>query len=385
MKSYFYDVCIVGGAGHVGFPLGLIFSSINKKVVLFDRDEKALDLISNGKIPFKEKYAVSYLKKYKKNIILSSDFNIIKSCKNIIICIGTPIKKDFSPDLKPFFNFFYQLKKIINSNQQIIIRSSIYIGSAKKIKKILKTNNITYCPERIVQGLSLQELPKLPQIVSGYSKRSIRNVSDLFKQICKKIIITTVQEAELIKLFSNAYRYINFSISNEFYTICQNLKINFSRIRNHMRDGYSRNAPIATAGFASGPCLLKDTLQISNYFKSGFQLGLSAVKVNENMPNFIFKQLKKSFDLRNKVIGVLGLAFKAETDDIRDSLSIKFIEILKKNNIKFFQSDEYYHNSETIDKSDLIKKSDIIVIGVEHKKYKRLSIPKNKIVVNMWE
>jgi UDP-N-acetyl-D-mannosaminuronic acid dehydrogenase len=152
-----------------------------------------------------------------------------------------------------------------------------------------------------------------------------------------------------------------------------------------MRDGYSRNAPIATAGFASGPCLLKDTLQISNYFKSGFQLGLSAVKVNENMPNFIFKQLKKSFDLRNKVIGVLGLAFKAETDDIRDSLSIKFIEILKKNNIKFFQSDEYYHNSETIDKSDLIKKSDIIVIGVEHKKYKRLSIPKNKIVVNMWE
>ena len=151
-----------------------------------------------------------------------------------------------------------------------------------------------------------------------------------------------------------------------------------------MRDGYLRNDPIATAGFASGPCLLKDTLQISNYFKNGFQLGLSAVKVNENMPNFIFRQLKKNFDLKNKVIGILGLAFKAETDDIRDSLSLKFIKILKKNNIKFLQSDEYYYNSETIDKTELIKKSDIIVIGVEHKKYKRLSIPKDKIVVNMW-
>lgn len=385
MKSYLYDICIVGGGGHVGFPLGLIFSSKNKKVVLLDRNKKVLDLISNGKIPFKEKFAVSYLKKYRRNIILSSDFNIIKSCKNIIICIGTPIKKDFSPDLQPFFSFFHQLKKLINKNQQIIIRSSIYIGSAKRIKKILKTNNITYCPERIVQSLSLQELPKLPQIVSGYSNNSIRSVSYLFKQICKKIIITTVQEAELIKLFSNAYRYINFSISNEFYTICENLKMDFSRIRKHMRDGYSRNLSIATAGFASGPCLLKDTLQISNYFKNGFKLGLSAVKVNENIPNFIFKQLKKNFDLKNKVIGVLGLAFKAETDDIRDSLSIKFIKILKRNNIKFFQSDEYYHNSETIDKLELIKKSDIIIIGVEHKKYKTLTIPKNRIVINMWK
>ncbi len=300
MKSYLYDICIVGGGGHVGFPLGLIFSSKNKKVVLLDRNKKVLDLILNGKIPFKEKLAISYLKKFRRNIILSADINIVKSCKNIVICIGTPIKKDFTPDLGPFFSFFRQLKKLINKNQQIIIRSSIYIGSAKKIKKILKTNNITYCPERIVQGLSLQELPKLPQIVSGFSNNSIRIVSQLFKQICKKIIITTVQEAELIKLFSNAYRYINFSISNEFYTICQNLKINFSKIRNHMRDGYSRNAPIAKAGFASGPCLLKDTLQISNYLKNGFQLGLSAVKVNENMPNFIFKQLKKKFNLKKK-------------------------------------------------------------------------------------
>lgn len=300
MKSYLYDICIVGGAGHVGFPLGLIFSSKNKKVVLFDRNKKVLDLILNGKIPFKEKLAISYLKKFRRNIILSTDINIVKSCKNIVICIGTPIKKDFTPDLEPFFNFFRQLRKLINKNQQIIIRSSIYIGSAKKIKKILKTNNITYCPERIVQGLSLQELPKLPQIVSGFSNNSVRIVSQLFKQICKKIIITTVQEAELIKLFSNAYRYINFSISNEFYTICQNLNINFSKIRNHMRDGYQRNAPIAKAGFASGPCLLKDTLQISNYLKNGFQLGLSAVRVNENMPNFIFKKLKKKFDLKKK-------------------------------------------------------------------------------------
>ena len=289
------------------------------------------------------------------------------------------------PELKHFLNFFYCLKNLIIKEQHIIIRSSVYIGSINKIFKIINNRNITYCPERIVQGKSLTELPNLPQIVSGYSQASINEVSNLFKKICKKIILTTVDEAELIKLLSNAFRYIHFSISNEFYTLCDQLKVDFKKIRNYMIDGYLRSSEIPTAGFTAGPCLLKDTMQVSHFFKKKFLLGESAIKINQNIPNFIFSHLKKNFNLNNKVIGVLGLTFKADTDDIRDSLSIELIKILKKNKIKFFQSDEYYKSEKNITCNDLIKKSDIIIIGVPHKKYKKIKILRKKVIINMWQ
>ena len=288
--------------------------------------------------------------------------------------------------MKSFINFFYELKKIINKNQIIIIRSSIYPGICEKIYKIIenKCKNLSYCPERIVQGKSIVELPKLPQLVSGKSKKAIVESGRLFKKVCKKIIYTEVIEAELIKLFSNAYRYIHFSISNQFYMLCQNLNLNFFKIRNIMRDGYTRNANIPMSGFTSGPCLLKDTMQLSSFYDHNFLLGHSAMSINEGIPKFILNKLEKKLNLKKKTVGVLGLTFKAETDDIRDSLSIKLLKLLKSKKIKTLQSDEYFKSRENISKKDLVKKSDIIIVSTPHKAYKNLKISKNKIVVDIW-
>ena len=206
----------------------------------------------------------------------------------------------------------------------------------------------------------------------------------IFKKICKKIIYTKIIEAELIKLFSNAYRYINFSISNQFYMICKNQGLNFSRVRNLMRDNYSRNLNIASAGFAAGPCLLKDTMQLSSFYKHKFSLGRAAMSINENLPKFVITQLSKDYNLRKKTVGVLGLSFKAENDDIRDSLSIKLIKLLKSKKIKTLQSDEYYKNENNVDKNILIKKSDIIIISTPHKAYKNIKISKNKVLIDIW-
>ena len=243
---------------------------------------------------------------------------------------------------------------------------------------------MSYCPERIVQGKSIVELPKLPQLVSGKSKTAIIESGKLFKTICKKIIFTEILEAELVKLFSNAYRYINFSISNQFYMICQNQNLNFFKIRDIMREGYMRNANIPESGFTAGPCLLKDTMQLSSFYNHRFKLGHAAMSVNEGIPEFIIKKLQKKYDLKKKVVGVLGLTFKAETDDIRDSLAIKLVKLLKSKKIKTFQSDEFYNNEKNISKKDLVKKSDIIILATPHKAYKNLKISKNKIVVDIW-
>ena len=165
---------------------------------------------------------------------------------------------------------FSDVKKYLTPKKLIIIRSSIYPGTCLNVQKFLgkRYDNISYCPERVVQGKSISELPKLPQIVSGVSKKSINQSKKLFELICKKIIITSILEAELIKLFSNAWRYINFSISNQFYIISEKFNINFKKLRNNMIDGYDRNKSMPMAGFAAGPCLYKDTAQLNAFLKT---------------------------------------------------------------------------------------------------------------------
>ena len=379
---------IIGGAGHVGAPLGLALSSKGYKVTLIDKNPKNIKKINKAEMPFVEEGCKKLLKKmiYKKRIFATNRLEEIKKCKYIIVCIGTPINKKYKPDLKKFINFFYQLKKHLNKNHIIIIRSSIYPGTCDKIFNIVKKHckNLSYCSERIAQGKSLIELPELSQIVSGKNNKAKNESGKIFKKICKKIIYTKIIEAELIKLFSNAFRYINFSISNQFYLICKNQGLDFYKIRNLMSDNYKRNESIPSAGFTAGPCLLKDTMQLSSFFNHKFPLFRSAMLINENLPKFIIEELSKRYNLKNKTIGVLGLSFKAENDDIRDSLSIKLLKILKLKKLKTLQSDEYYKNSKNVDKKTLIKKSDIIILATPHKAYKNLKIGRNKLLIDIW-
>ena len=388
MKINHKEISIIGGAGHVGFPLGLVFASKNFKVNLIDKNKDFLIKINKGLPPFLEQGAKSLMKKclLKKTLFVNSNYAPIKTSKFILICIGTPIDQTLKPRIKEFLNFFYFLRKLVNKSQIIIIRSSIFPGVVDKVCNILngKNKNIVYCPERIVQGKSIYELPRLPQIIAGKKKSSIVTTKKLFKKITKKIIVTSVLEAELIKLFSNANRYINFSIANQFYMICKENNLDFSRIRKIMREGYERNLNLPVAGFTAGPCLLKDTMQISSFYKNKFSLGHTAMQINENLPKFLINDLKKKYNLKKKVFGILGLAFKAEIDDIRDSLSIKLVNYLKKMKFKVIQSDEYYQSEVNVSKEFLVKNSDVIVIAVPHNNYKKIKFPKNKIIVDVW-
>ena len=381
-------VCIVGGAGHIGTPLGLALSSKGYNVILIDKNKENIKKINHGIMPFIEEGCAKLLKKMisKRKIFATLDLNEVKKCKYIIVCLGTPINKKFEPNLKNFISFFYSLKKYLNRNHIVIIRSSIYPGICNKVFNIIESycKNLSYCPERIAQGKSLKELPKISQIVSGKNTKSILESGKIFKKICKKIIYTKIVEAELIKLFSNAYRFINFSISNQFYMMCKNQGLDFFKIRNLMRDNYKRNANVPPAGFTAGPCLLKDTMQLSSFYNHKFSLLHSAKSINENLPIFIIKKLSEKYDLRKKTVGILGLSFKAENDDIRDSLSIKLLNYLKSKKIRTLQSDEYYKDKNNIDKNLLVKKSDIIIVSTPHKAYKNLKINKKKVLIDIW-
>lgn len=382
------QISIIGGAGHVGFPLGLIFSSKGFSVKLVDKNKTNINKINSGKSPFLEEGSDKLLKLMlkKKKIEATLNTQHLKKSKFIVVCIGTPIDQKLRPEIKNFLNFFRSLKKYLSKDQIIIIRSSVYPGICEKVYSIIKSKNknLSYCPERIVQGKSIVELPNISQLVSGMNQNSINKSAFLFKRICKKIIKVNILEAELIKLFSNAYRYVHFAISNQFYMICRNQKLDFFKIRKIMKDGYKRNAHIPMSGFTAGPCLLKDTMQLSSFFNKKFSLGHSAMNVNEGMPKFIYDDLKKNINLKNKKIGLLGLAFKADCDDTRDSLAIKLLNFLKKKKLKTFYTDEFYKLKGSISKQELIKRSDIIIISCPHTSYKKIKFPKNKIVIDIW-
>lgn len=385
--NYKFDVAIVGGLGHVGLPLGIVFADKGLKVCLCDIDKEKADIVKKGKMPFIEYGAEPILKKVLQNgnLTISPDDNSISKAKNVIVAIGTPVDEYLNPKTRQFLEFFGGIKKNLRKDQLIVIRSTVYPHTCKQVLNLLgKEWKIAYCPERIVQGYAIKELKELPQIVAGLSEEAVKEASELFSKVSPKIIKTTIGEAEMVKLFSNAWRYIQFAVANQFYMISHNFEVDYEKVRRVMREGYERAHSLPSAGFAAGPCLLKDTMQLSAFNSNNFLLGHAAMMINEGLPNFIVEDLRKKYDLSNTQVGILGMAFKADIDDIRDSLSFKLGKILRFHGAKVYYSDEYAKNPNFVSKEELIKQSEVIIVAVPHSAYKNLEIPNNKEVVDLW-
>jgi UDP-N-acetyl-D-mannosaminuronic acid dehydrogenase len=374
--------------GHVGLPLGIFLADKGFSVLLYDKNEKNLEIVSKGKMPFIEYGADKILKKnLNKKLYVTKNYNEVFLSENIIITIGTPIDEYLNPKLNQFVNIIKNLSLKLKKDHNIIIRSSVYPGTMEIINNILKKKklkNISYCPERIVQGYAIKELANLPQIISAFNKSSEKKAINIFSKISKKIIITSIIEAEMVKLISNSWRYIQFASANQFFMICSQNNINFDRIRKIMTDSYSRGEGLPSAGFAAGPCLLKDTMQLYSFSKNIFSMGNASMLINEGMPTFVINQLKNKFNISKKKIGILGMSFKANIDDKRDSLSYKILNLIKHDCKKVYCSDEHIKDEKFISKNILIKKSDIIIIATPHNEYKNLKIPKNKFLVDIW-
>lgn len=384
-----YDVCIIGGLGHVGLPLGITFADKGLKVCLHDLDDKTGASVMNGKMPFVEYGASEILKKVlkEKNLSYSSNPNSISMAKFVVITIGTPIDEFMNPKIGKFLEFIKNIKKYIDSSQTLIVRSSVAPGTCEQALKIIGSKSkwkIAYCPERIVQGYAIKELSKLPQIVSGFSKQAEDSAKKLFKKITNKIIVTSIKEAEMAKLFSNAWRYVQFALANQFFIISNEYGVDYNSIRSAMVEGYERASMLPGAGFAAGPCLLKDTMQLANTFQGGFNLGYSAMMVNEGLPNYIVEEIKKKYKLKGITVGILGMSFKAEIDDFRDSLSFKLRKILLNNGSKVICSDEYGLSNEFVSADEVINKAKFVIIAVPHKRYKKLKFKSDQLVVDLW-
>lgn len=389
MENSRYDVCIVGGLGHVGLPLGILLAHKGKKVMLYDINKDAMEIVSQGKMPFIEAGAEEVLKKVLgKTLFISSDKRVIMDSYFVIIVIGTPVDEHLNPMFTRFKEFVDELIDVIKDDQHIILRSTVFPGTTEKIKQYLESKGkyikVSFCPERIAQGKSMEELCTLPQIVSSFDATSMNEAKELFSLLTDEIIFLNPIEAELAKLFINVWRYIQFAISNQFYQIATQQGLDFYKIYNSIIYKYPRAQNFPPAGFAAGPCLFKDTMQLASFSNNSFFLGHAAMLINEGLPNFIIQRLKDKYLLRYKTVGILGMAFKANNDDKRESLSYKLKKILEIEAKKVLCSDVFIHEEGFVPPQNLVTDSDIIVLATPHREYIGLIIDEKKILVDVW-
>jgi UDP-N-acetyl-D-mannosaminuronic acid dehydrogenase len=391
MKKSPYEVCIVGGAGHVGLPLGISLAQSGKQVVLYDIDQKAIDTVSQRKIPFMEPGAEDALKDVLgKHLFISSDKQSISDSHFVIVVIGTPVDEHLNPKFSEFKKFFLDILEFIRDDQHIILRSTIFPGTTERVKELLrsygKQTKVSFCPERIAEGKAMEELRSLPQIVASFDEPSFREAKELFSSLTDDVIFLEPMEAELAKLFTNVWRYIQFSISNQFYQIATQSGLDYYKIYEAMTYNYPRTQGLYRAGFTAGPCLFKDTMQLAAFSNNTFFLGHAAMLINEGLPNFLVQRLKEKYSLQDKVVGILGMAFKGDSDDPRESLSYKLKKILEIDSKKVLCTDPFVKDDTLVSLDEVITHADILILGAPHTSYKQLKIDfPSKIVVDIWD
>ena len=381
-------VGVVGGCGHVGLPLAIALAS-HHHVRIVDIDANAVRRVRCGEMPFRDAGAdKALLEALQRGLLVSENPGVLQECDVVIVIIGTPVDEHLNPSFTVFDRLLNELHEVLRPGQTIVLRSTVYPGTSERVQNELRRRglevDVAFCPERVAEGVALEEIRRLPQIVSAFTPAGVSTARALFAPLGVELLELTPLEAELTKLFTNVYRYINFAVANQFYMLAAEWNIEFHHILHAMKHEYPRAAQMPRPGFAAGPCLLKDTMQMSAFNNNQFFLGHSAMLVNEGLPQFVVNRMQRRWpDLKSKCVGLLGMAFKAESDDPRESLSYKLKKILTLAAGEVLTTDPYVSDPNLVEESRVVDLADMFVIGAPHLRYRSLDL-KGKPVVDVW-
>jgi UDP-N-acetyl-D-mannosaminuronic acid dehydrogenase len=386
-----FDAVVRGGGGHVGLPLAIMLSSRGVNTAIYDISKSAVEGINSGKMPFWEPGAEKLLQEslQAKTLIATTDPTVTGETNSLIVVIGTPVDEHLNPDPQAITLALERCRPYLRDGQLLILRSTIYPGVTRQVERVLQAwgldIDVAFAPERIAEHNAVEELVSLPQIVASRTQRGFDRASELFSRIAPAIVRLSPEEAELAKLFTNTWRYVKFAMANQFYMMAESKGLDYENIRSAIRREYPRAADVPSAGFAAGPCLFKDTMQLAAFSDNTFHLGHSAMLVNEGMPNFIVSQLESKHDLSNMTVGILGMAFKAGSDDIRSSLSYKLKRVLKFRAKNVLTTDPMVPSSvdkELVPLEQVLRQADILILATPHREYRDLVT--DKPLVDMW-
>jgi UDP-N-acetyl-D-mannosaminuronic acid dehydrogenase len=369
------DVVIVEGCGRAGLPLAVAFADRGARVVSYDISAAAVDAVNAGRLPFHERSAELPLRRLTSagRLVASADPDVVAAAEHVVVA-GDPVAA------------LRTCSERFKDGQILILRTTVAPGTSAVAEKIVARLgvdiDVAFCPERNAGGSAMTELHELPQIVASRSASGLERASRLFSMLTAELVPMTVEEAELAKLFTNAWRYIRFAAANQFYMIASDLGLDYERIRHGVIRDYPRASDLAQAGLAAGPSLLADAAALARA-NAGFTLGRAAIAVNQGLPGYLVSRLELAYDLSVMTVGVLGMAFKGDSDDTRSSLAYLLADLLEAKAREVLCTDPLVTSDPgLVPLDEVLDRADLLVIGAPHTHYRdlRTSTP----VVDIW-
>lgn len=371
---------VVVGIGRVGLPLALYLADHDHHVIGLDVDASRVEAIQAGRMPFQETGAEEVLAR----VVAEGRFSAttdasasVSEAEVLILTLGTPVDEHLNPVFSSLEAVLATLGPLFKPGQLLILRSTVSPGTTEYLRRhIEKTTDLVigeslllaFCPERIAQGHSFSELPKIPQIVGALDPRSSEQAAAFFEPLVSEVLTTDARSAEISKLFCNVYRYIDFAIGNEFMMLADQQERDIYEILRLVNHGYPRGG-LKSPGFTGGPCLYKDGFFLVD--RTPFpDLLTTAWKINESVPAYLIGGLRERLGtLEDKQVLVLGLAFKREIDDSRNSLAYKAVKVFRRYGAEVQTHDPFLAPG---DLRPLLEKADAVLIATNHQEYQDL-------------
>ncbi len=373
------DVSIIG-LGRVGLPLALSFADRGLRVLGIDKDPDRLDAVRAGRMPFKETGTQELLDRVTATdrLDLSPRVADAAAAKDIVVTLGTPSLSHIEIDMRDIRSALDDLLPVLEPGHSLILRSTVGPGTTDFVAGYLTKQRgfavgteifVAHAPERIAAGKFVEEISTLPCIVGGVGEGSGERVGRLFSVFGAPIVQTTPAQAELAKIWTNILRYTQFALPNLLMMDCDRYGANVFEVIDLINRDYPRGG-IAQPGLTAGSCLRKD-FAFSEERSNAPGMLLAVSRVNESVPLFLVEGIKKRVGgLADKKIAVLGLAFKRDTDDERDSLAHKLVRMLERELADVAVHDPHVAEP-TQSFGEAILDADVVVVATNHSDYSR--------------
>lgn len=375
-----YKVAVIGGAGHVGLPLALVLADHGNETVGIDIDEAAVERINGGSAPFSEEGVDAMLKRCLSagRLRMTTDLSPVGEADVVVIIPGTPVDENFNPSLGGLMQLMKNdLCPYLREGQQIILRSTVSPGTTDRVKRTIEDKtgmiegsdfHLVYAPERVLQGKAISEIKHLPQIIGAYNREGFDRASAFFKTFSEADVHDMKPvEAEIGKLITNMARYVNFALANEFHMIADLYGANINKVIDACNDDYPRLNLPSPGPNVGGPCLFKDGWFLVE--KVPFNdLIVTSFRINEGMPAQIVSKIGEIDNI--ETVAILGMSFKANSDDTRNSVSFKL-----KKQLEFWGYDVRCVDPHVSGYEDwsVLKGADALVLMSPHNEFKDLA------------
>ncbi|KAL6070062.1 NAD(P)-dependent oxidoreductase [Balamuthia mandrillaris] len=436
------SLVVLGGCGHIGLTLSIRLALAGWRVAALDIDEEGVGLVNGGAMPFRERQGEELLAEALATGRLQVTTDPAAGLPGASAVILTNGMEAGEAKWEELLQVFEKVVEGTKEDALYIFRSTLYPGTMLRLQRYLEERErskgrpagggrgrLAYCPERTAELFALEEIVQLPQIVSGCDEEAFAKARRIFSTIAPALIKLSPVEAEFAKLITNAWRYIDFAIGNEFYKLLEghnrayssaSAQVDFFKVMNAITYDYPRASGFKKPGFCAGPCLLKDTRMLASYAteaqlpgSSPFAMGLAALETNEMLAEVVVNQLihalassssssssfpsaspvdkEDSKPLQGRIIGLLGMAFKADVDDIRQSLSFRVKKICRLKGAVVMCHDPYVSPrqglKDMVSLDTLLERSDGIILCTSHECYKNIKLKdyNNKaVLVDVW-